>query len=402
MPTFVWEGKTRSGDIRKGEMQAEDGETITARLRQQDITVTKVKKKGSALDISIGSPVKIKELVVFTRQFATMIDAGLPIVQCLEILASSSDNPRFKQILNDVRSSVESGATFSEALAKHPKVFNALFVNLIAAGEAGGILDVIMNRLAVHMEKTIKLKRRIKSALFYPIAVIVVAVIIVVAMLWKVIPTFENMFSDFGAGSLPWPTAMLISLSDSFVSNVHWFFLGIIALAATTVTLFKWEKSRFYIDKVLLASPVIGPVIRKTVVARFTRTLGTLLSSGVHILDAMDIVGKTAGNMVVEKGIIYMKDQLAAGQNMAQPLMETKIFPVMVAQMIGVGEQTGALDAMLNKIADFYEDEVDVAVDGLTSLLEPIIMAFLGVVVGGVIVAMYLPVFEMAGNINTK
>jgi type IV pilus assembly protein PilC len=375
---------------------------IAARLRQQEITVTKCKKKGSALDISIGAPVKSQELVVFTRQFATMIDAGLPLVQCLEILASSAENPRLKDILQDIKGQVESGSTFSEALAKHPKVFSPLFVNLVAAGEAGGILDTIMNRLAIHIEKMVKLRRRIKSAMIYPATVLVVAVGIIVLMLWKVIPTFEKMFSDFGGGSLPWPTAMLINLSHGFVNNAHWFTLSLVTLVVGSIAALRWDKTRYYIDKAILHMPLLGPVIRKIVVARFTRTLGTLISSGVPILDAMDIVARTAGNMVVQEGIEFTKDRLAEGQNMAQPLGETGVFPVMVAQMIGVGEQTGALDAMLGKIADFYEDEVDVAVEGLTNMLEPIMMAFLGGVVGGVIIAMYLPVFEMAGNIKTQ
>ncbi len=402
MPKFVWEGKTRSGETRKGEIDAENAQALTNRLRQQDINVTKVKKKRAALTLSIGSPVKSKELVVFTRQFATMIDAGLPLVQCLSILSSTSDNPAFKKILNDIRTNVESGATFSEALGRHPKVFNALFVNLVAAGEAGGILDTILNRLAVHIEKMVKLKRRIKSALTYPVTVLVVAVGIIILMLWKVIPTFQRMFTDFGGGSLPWPTALLIRISEGFVSNAHWFMLGIFSFIATFIFLLKWDKSRYYIDKGLLYMPILGPTIQKTVVARFTRTLGTLLSSGVPILDSMEIVAKTAGNKVVEEAVFFIKDRLSEGQNMASPLTETGVFPPMVAQMIGVGEQTGALDAMLNKIADFYDDEVDVAVEALTSMLEPIMMSFLGVVVGGIIIAMYLPVFEMAGNINQE
>ena len=402
MPTFVWEGKTRSGEVRKGEMDGENSEAITGRLRQQDITVTKIRKKGGDINFSIGSPVKPKELVVFTRQFATMIDAGLPLVQCLDILSNTSDNPKFRQILKEVQSNVESGATFSEALGRHPKVFTPLFVNLVAAGEAGGILDTIMNRLAVHIEKMVQLKRRIKGALTYPVAVLVVAVGIIILMLWKVIPTFQRMFADFGGGGLPWPTAMLITVSEGFVNNAHWFMLGLTALVASIITVLKWKKTRYYIDKALLHFPVLGPTIQKTVVARFTRTLGTLLASGVPILDSMEIVAKTAGNMRVEEAVYYIRDRLAEGQNMAPPLIETGVFPPMVSQMIGVGEQTGALDAMLNKIADFYDDEVDVAVESLTSLLEPFMMSFLGVVVGGIIVAMYLPIFEMAGNINKK
>ncbi|MCD6499179.1 MAG: type II secretion system F family protein [Deltaproteobacteria bacterium] len=402
MPTFVWEGKTRTGETHKGSMTADDDQAVIAKLRQQNISATKVKKKGSTLDISFGSPVKIKELVVFTRQFATMIDAGLPLVQCLEILANTSDNKRFADILKDIKSQVESGSTFSVALSRHPKVFNSLFVNLVAAGEAGGILDTILNRLAVHIEKSVKLRRRIKGAMYYPVGVLIVAVGIIILMLYKVIPTFEKMFTDFGSAQLPGPTAFLISLSHGLINNFHWIILGTIAFIVGIITLLRWKKSRYQIDKILLTMPVIGPVVRKTVVARFTRTLGTLLSSGVAILDSMDIVAKTAGNMVVEEAILHTRQMLSEGQNLAPPLIESGVFPPMVSQMIGVGEQTGALDAMLQKIADFYEDEVDVAVGSLTSLIEPIMMVVLGGVVGGIIVAMYLPIFKIAGAINKQ
>jgi len=402
MPTFVWEGKTRTGETHKGRMAADDDQAVIARLRQQNISVTKVKRKRSMVDFSIGSPVKTKELVVFTRQFATMIDAGLPLVQCLEILANTSDNKRFGDILKDIKTQVESGSTFSVALARHPKVFNSLFVNLVAAGEAGGILDTILNRLAVHIEKSVKLKRRIKGAMYYPVGVLVVAIGIIIIMLYKVIPTFEKMFKDFGSGQLPGPTAFLIRISHGLINNFHWFALATVAFIAGVITLLRWRKSRYHIDKILLTMPIIGPVVRKTVVARFTRTLGTLLSSGVAILDSMDIVAKTAGNMVVEEAILHTKQMLSEGQNLAPPLIESGVFPPMVAQMIGVGEQTGALDAMLQKIADFYEDEVDVAVGALTSLLEPIMMVVLGGVVGGVIIAMYLPIFKVAGAVKTQ
>lgn len=402
MPTFVWEAKTRTGEIRKGEMTADSDQVVTAKLRQQDLVVTKIKKKSSGLAIAIGSPVKTKELVVFTRQFATMIDAGLPLVQCVEILSNTTDNPRFGEILKEIKTRVESGSTFSDALARHPKVFDNLYVNLVAAGEAGGILDTIMNRLAVHLEKMVKLKRRIKGAMYYPIGVLVVAIGVLALMLYKVIPTFEKMFSDFGGGSLPGPTAFLIRLSHGFINNIHWVILGIIALISGLVALFRWDKSRYYIDKGLLHTPIIGPIITKVVVARFTRTMGTLLASGVAILDALEIVAKTAGNKVVEEGVLFVRDRLAEGKNLAGPLIETGIFPPMVSQMIGVGEQTGALDAMLQKIADFYDDEVDVAVEAVTSLIEPAMMVVLGGLVGGVIIAMYLPIFGMAGNIKTQ
>ena len=402
MPTFAWEAKTRTGELRKGTMSAPSEQEVHNRLKQQNLIPVKVRKKSSSLSITIGSPVKTKELVVFTRQFATMIDAGLPLVQCLEILASTTDNPRFAEILRDIKSHVESGSTFSDALARHPKVFDNLFVNLVAAGEAGGILDTIMNRLAVHLEKIMKLKRRIRGAMTYPIVVLVVAMVVMAIMLYKVIPTFEKMFKDYGGGALPGPTAFLINMSHWFIDNAHIVFLGLLTFIVLIVVLLRWDKSRYWIDKMLLHLPILGPVVNKTVVARFTRTLGTLLSSGVAILDAMDIVARTAGNKVVEEAIVYARNQLAEGKNLAPPLIETKVFPPMVAQMIGVGEQTGALDAMLQKIADFYDDEVDVAVEALTSMLEPLMMVVLGGMVGGVIIAMYLPIFKLAGNIKAQ
>lgn len=402
MPTFVWEGRTSTGEIRKGDIKAESEQAAVGKLRALDIAAIRIKKKGFDLNITLGAPVKTKDLVVFTRQFATMINAGLPLVQCLNILSSTTDNKRFAKILEDVKGHVESGGTFSEALARHPRVFNPLFINLVAAGEVGGLLDTIMLRLAVHIEKILKLRRRVKSAMIYPAVVLVVAIAIIVLMLWKVIPTFERMFGDFGGGALPAPTAFLINISHGFINNVHWIFLCVITFASGIFVFLRIEKGRFLFDKMVLKLPVMGSVIRKIVVARFTRTLGTLLSSGVPILDSLDIVSKTAGNRVVQAGILFVKDGLAEGKSLASPLEETGVFPPMVAQMIGVGEQTGALDAMLQKIADFYEDEVDVAVESMTKMLEPIMMAFLGAVVGGVVIAMYLPVFEMAGNIKTN
>ncbi len=404
MPTFIWEGRTRTGELRKGEAEADNEQALATALRSQQITLQRAKKKGKELNLSIPfiNRVKTKDLVVFTRQFATMIDAGLPLVQCLDILGNTADNPTFSKVLLDVKGSVEGGETFSKALSRHPKVFDNLFTNLIAAGEAGGILDTIMNRLAVFLEKSQKLKRRIKSAMIYPIAILIITALILTVMMIKVIPTFERMFKDFGAGSLPAPTAFLISVSHGFVNNIPFIVVGIILVSFGWTLFLRWPKGRYMWDSFLLGLPIFGKLIRKSVVARFSRTLGTLLSSGVPILDAMEIVAKTAGNKVVERAVFFSRDRIAEGKDMVGPLSESKVFPSMVVQMIGVGEQTGALDAMLQKVADFYEDEVDVAVEGLTSLMEPLMMVVLGGIVGGVIIAMYLPIFDLAGNIKAQ
>jgi type IV pilus assembly protein PilC len=404
MPTYIWEGRTRAGELRKGEMEADDEQALATALRRQQITLQRAKKKSKDIRIEIPflNRVKSKDLVVFARQFATMIDAGLPLVQCLDILGNTSQNEKFSKVLLDVKGSVEGGETFSKALSLHPKVFDSLFVNLVAAGEAGGILDTIMNRLAIFLEKSQKLKRRIKSAMIYPIAILIITALILTVLMVKVIPTFEKMFKDFGAGSLPAPTAMLIAISHGFVENLHFVVLGIILIVVGFIAFLRWPRGRYMWDSLLLGLPIFGVLIRKAVVARFSRTLGTLLSSGVPILDAMDIVARTSGNKVVERAVYFSRDRIAEGKDMVGPLSESKVFPSMVVQMIGVGEQTGALDSMLQKVADFYEDEVDVAVEGLTSLLEPAMMVILGGIVGGVIIAMYLPIFSLAGNIKAQ
>ena len=404
MPTFIWEGRTRNGDLRGGELKAANEQALAATLRNQEITLSKVKKKAREFKLTIPftTGVGTKDLVVFTRQFATMIDAGLPLVQCLDILGNTTENKRFGVVLLDVKATVEQGETFSKALARHPKVFDGLFTNLVAAGETGGILDTIMNRLAIFIEKSVKLKRRIKGAMVYPIAILVITALILTVLMVKVIPTFEKMFKDFGAGSLPAPTRILITVSHGFINNLHIITALGIASAVGFTFFLRWPKGRYMWDSFLLGMPVMGSLIRKSIVARFCRTLGTLLSSGVPILDAMEIVAKTSGNKVVERAIFFSRDRIAEGKDMVTPLGESKVFPAMVVQMIGVGEQTGALDAMLQKVADFYEDEVDVAVESLTSLLEPIKMVFLGGLVGGVIIAMYLPIFDLAGNIKTN
>ncbi len=402
MPVFVWEGRTRTGEETSGVMEADNDAGVVAALRAQQITVSKIKKRMRDFQIKIGTGVKTKDVVIFCRQLATMIDAGLPLVQCLEILGNQAENKNFGKIIHDVRGRVEGGATFSDALRGHPKIFDDLFVNLVAAGEVGGILDTILNRLTLYMEKAMKLKANVKGAMVYPIAIAGISMIVVVILLWKVIPVFEKMFLDMGAGSLPALTEMAIGISRGFVSNMPLIMIiGTLIVVGWTITMRTYQGKRF-IHAVLLKMPIIGPVWRKVVVARFTRTFGTLLSSGVPILDAMDIVASTAGNLVVKEAILEVKDRVSEGKDLATPLMETKVFPPMVVQMIGVGEQTGAMDQMLQKIADFYEEEVDVAVAALTSLLEPLMMVVLGGIVGFILIAMYLPIFELAGSIKAE
>ena len=403
MAEFVWEARARTGEVRKGAMEAESEDAVNQRLRAQQLQPTKVKKKAREFNIQIGSGVSPKDLVTFTRLFATMIDAGLPIVQCLDILQGQTDNKIFANILRDIKSSVEQGATFSDSLRRHPKVFDHLYVNLVQAGEVGGILDTILNRLAVYIEKAMKLKRQVRGALMYPAIVIVVFFAVLSILLIFVIPGFERMFKDFGAkDELPFLTQMVMAVSRGFVSNVLWVFLGLIGLMTALNYYYRTTNGKRNIHRVMLRTPVLGGVLRKIAVARFTRTLGTLLSSGVPILDALEIVAKTAGNVIVEEAIMYARARISEGKNMAQPLMETNVFPPMVVQMVGVGEQTGALDAMLNKIADFYEEEVDVAVSALTSLIEPALMVGIGGTVGVVLIAMYLPIFSLAGKIKAE
>ncbi|MEE9614239.1 MAG: type II secretion system F family protein [Thermodesulfobacteriota bacterium] len=359
------------------------------------------KEKKGLGDIQINIPgfggsVKTKEIVVFTRQFAVMIDAGLPLVQCLDILASQQENPKFKEVLTAVKGSVEGGTTFADALRKHPDVFDDLFVNLVAAGEVGGILDTILNRLSNFMEKAEKLKGKIKGALTYPVVVIIIATLVVTGLLLFVVPIFQDIFESFGQ-ALPAPTQVVVVLSD-FLQ--HSWYMILIALGGIFFGLkqaYKTKQGRKILDTITLKTPVLGDLLRKTAVARFTRTLGTMMSSGVPILEALEIVAKTAGNVVIERAIMQARQSLSEGKTLAEPLAETKVFPGMVTQMIAVGEATGAMDTMLSKIADFYEDEVDAAVAALTSLIEPMLMAFLGIVVGGLVIALYLPIFQLAG-----
>jgi len=402
MATFVYSGKTMNGEVRKGELQAANMSQATAALRRQHIIPSTINQKKAGFSLSsikipgLSKGVKTKDLVIFSRQFATMIDAGLPLVQCLEILSSQQDNAEFKRILIDVKNSVEGGSTFADALRKHPKAFDDLYVNLIAAGEVGGILDTILNRLSGFLEKAEKLKAKVKSAMTYPVAVIVIACLVVTGLLIWVVPVFEDMFQSFGQ-ALPAPTQIVVNLSQA-LQHYWWLMIGgIVGIGVFINRSYKTTKGRLVIDTIILKIPVFGDLIRKTAVARFTRTLGTMLSSGVPILEALEIVSKTSGNVVIETAIMKARKSLSEGKTLAEPLIDTKVFPGMVTQMIAVGESTGALDAMLTKIADFYEDEVDSAVDALTSLIEPLLMAFLGVVVGGLVIALYLPIFQIAG-----
>ena len=401
---FAFEARTRGGEVRKGTMEAEGEPDLANRLRAQGLTLSKAKKKGKDIVIKLpwGGGVPERDIVIFTRQFATMIDAGLPIVQCLDILATQTENKNFQKMLAEVKLSVESGSTFSDALKKQPKAFDALYTNLVQAGEIGGILDTILSRLANYIEKAMKLKSQVKGAMVYPLAILAVAMVVVVGLLWKVIPVFEAMFKDFGGGALPKPTQIVIDMSNAFVDHIYIIFTVIFALVFGLPPLIRTKKGTAIFDKMILKTPLIGNVLRKVAVARFTRTMGTLMSSGVAILDSLEIVAKTAGNTVIHDGIMFVREKISEGRTMAEPLAETGIFPPMVVQMIGVGEQTGAMDTMLTKIADFYDDEVDVAVGALTKAMEPLMMVFLGGIVGGLIIAMYMPIFEMAGSVKAE
>lgn len=400
MAEYVWEGKTRQGETRSGVMEAPSKEAVNNRLAAQQIQPSRVRRK-SALDINItfGSGVKTKEIVIFVRQFATMIDSGLPLVQCLEILGNQQDNKAFQKVIQAVKNDVESGSTLADALGRHPKIFDELFVNLVAAGEVGGILDTILNRLATYMEQNMKLIGQVKAAMVYPGVVVTVAIGVTLVLLIFVIPMFEKMFADFGS-TLPAPTQFVLDLSEALQNYGLYVFLAAVAVIFAYKTAMKTDRGQLIKDQLFMKAPVFGPLLRKVAVAKFTRTLGTMVSSGVSILEAMQITAKSAGNRVVENAILHVRDCVSEGQQMADPLAETKVFPAMVVQMIAVGESTGALDAMLQKIADFYDEEVEAAVDALTSLLEPLMMVVLGGLLGGLIVAMYLPIFDMAGAIQ--
>ena len=396
MPVYKWQGRSRQGTNTKGEMEAPNEEAVIAKLRSQQIMASTVKAKSKQLEwlADFGQKVTEREIVIFTRQFATMIDAGLPLVQCLDIIINQQDNRVFKKVLSDVKNDVESGSTFARALGKHPKVFDQLFVALVAAGEVGGILDTILNRLGAYIEKAMKLKKRVKGALVYPITVLAIAGVVIVILLIWVIPVFKEMFEDFGA-ALPGPTQFVLDISEFMTS--YWFFLlaGFIGIYMGTKFILSTERGREVWDRLILKLPVFGDLLRKVAVAKFTRTLGTIITSGVPILDGLEIVAKTSGNKTIEKAVLKTKERIAEGKTIAEPLAESGVFPSMVVQMITVGESTGALDVMLSKVADFYEDEVDITVDALTTLLEPIMLVFLGGTVGGMLICMYLPIFKL-------
>jgi type IV pilus assembly protein PilC len=401
MPTFNWEARTKGGELRSGSVTADTEDAVVERLRAQGLIITKVKRKPLELSIpSIGTGVGLKDMVVFTRTFSTMIDAGLPIVQCLDMLAGQAESLRFRRVLAGVKAEVEAGKSLSESMGGYPRVFDDLFRNLVAAGEAGGILDVIFRRLASYLEKAAKLRRQVRGAMVYPAAIIAVGILVIFVMMTKVLPVFEKMFKDLGAGSLPAPTRMVLAISHALTDNLILIGIGFVGIVTAFVMGMRTQRGRYMFDATMLRMPVIGPVLRKIAVARFSRTLGTLLSSGVPILDGLEIVAKTSGNLVVSRAIMYARSRIAEGKDIATPLLETGVFPPMVVQMIGVGEQTGAMDDMLQKIADFYEDEVDAAVTAMTSLLEPLMLVLLGGVVGGMLIAMYMPIFEIAGNIK--
>ncbi|MDI7258295.1 MAG: type II secretion system F family protein [Thermodesulfobacteriota bacterium] len=401
MPIYKWEGKTLKGTIKKGEMEAPSEAAIRIHLRQKSIIPTKIASKGREFKISLPMKKKVNQrsIAIFTRQLATMIDAGLPLVQSLDILSAQHENKLFKNILREIREDVEGGSTFAGALKKHPSTFNDLYTNLVVAGEEGGILDNILIRLSNYIEKAEALKKKVKSALVYPGVIISVAIMVVIILMIFVIPVFEGMFKSAGQG-LPLPTLIVLTMSKIVKKYLVVIIPGVILLIFLFRKFYRTDIGRTYMDRLLLKVPVFGMLFRKVAVARFARTLGTLVSSGVPILDGLNIVSKTAGNKTVEVAILNARASIREGETIADPLGRSGIFPPMVIQMISVGESTGALDTMLSKIADFYEEEVDVAVGNLTALLEPFLMVFLGVVIGGVVIAMYLPIFQMASAVN--
>jgi type IV pilus assembly protein PilC len=401
MPVFTYRGTNRAGATVSGELAATSKSELIGNLKRQQINVTKMSEKGKEFSMpTFGGGVDSKELAVFTRQFSVMIDAGLPLVQCLEILAGQQENKIFQKVLTGTRAAVEGGSTLSSAMRQYDKVFDALYVNLVEAGETGGILDTILQRLSAYIEKNVKLKRAVKSAMVYPIAVLSVAASVIVLLLWKVVPIFTTLFVGLGV-ALPLPTRIVIALSN-FVGSIFGFLL-LVAIAGGIVGLKVWygtPMGRMAIDRILLKLPLLGILLRKIAVARFTRTLGTLISSGVPILEGLEITARTAGNAVIEKSLMEVRKGLEAGRNLSDPLKDTNVFPGMVTQMIGVGEQTGAMDAMLQKIADFYEDEVDAAVKDLLAAMEPLMIVILGLVVGGIVISMYLPLFSLIGELS--
>jgi type IV pilus assembly protein PilC len=405
MSTFAYVGRTRLGTVKKGELSAKTRDEAVEQLRKQQVVVTSLEEragKGGKFKLSFGSGLTDKDLVVFTRQFGTMINAGLPLIQCLDILATQSENKVLRETVADVKNHVESGSTFSDALKKHPKVFDDLYVNMIHAGEVGGLLDTILTRLAKHIEKAMKLKGQIKSAMVYPIAILGVAVIVISVLMVWVIPIFAKMFSEMSGGKvgLPGPTQLVIDISNFFQSYIVYITIALAAAIYGIKRYYKTANGRIVIDRLLLRLPIFGDIIRKASVAKFTRTLGTLITSGVPLLEGLGICAKTSGNKVIEEALLGARISISSGKTISEPLAKSQVFPKMVTHMISVGESTGALDAMLGKIADFYEDEVDQAVAAMTSLLEPIMMVVLGTIIGFIVIAMYLPIFTMASAIG--
>ena len=402
MPIYIWKGINSKGVKRKGEVEAPDQAAALAHVKRLRIKSPVIKEKPKDLleNIAIFKPkVTGKDIVIFTRQLSTMIDAGLPLVQGLEILCKQQENSTFKRVLTDIKSDVETGLTFADAMRKHPKVFDNLFSNMIEAGETGGILDTILGRLALFMEKSMALKKKIKGAMTYPAICMAIAALILVVILVFVIPVFDDMFKEFGS-ALPLPTQIVVDMSHIFKSNFLWIGMGVFAVIYSIKKIYNTEKGNIAIDAMLLKAPVVGPLIKKVAVAKFTRTLSTMLQSGVPILDALQVVAKTSGNKIIEAAIFNVADSIAEGRPIAEPLEESGVFPNMVVQMINVGESVGALDTMLAKIADFYDEEVDQAVENLTAMIEPFMMVFLGGMIGGLVIAMYLPIFSMADAVG--
>jgi type IV pilus assembly protein PilC len=401
MPSFMWKGRARSGALQEGVLLADSRDAAVATLRRQQIQILNIREKGREIKLMPRIPrgIASKRIAIFTRQFSVMLDAGLPLVQCLEILGEQEENQRFQAIIQQVQSDVESGSSLADAMAKHPKAFDHLYVNMVAAGEAGGILDIILQRLSVYIEKSVRLKSQVKSALIYPASVVVIAALVVFIILWKVIPVFAQLFAGLGS-EMPFLTRMVIGASN-FIGR--FFIFIVLVIAAGVFVVFRWHKTyrgRRVLDSAMLKIPVIGMLLRKVAVARFCRTLATLTSSGVPILDGLEITAKTAGNAIVEDAVMATRKAVEEGKTVSDPLGETKVFPPMVVQMINVGEQTGALDQMLSKIADFYEEEVDTAVAGLMKLIEPLMITVLGAVIGTIVTAMYLPLYSFLKDIG--
>jgi len=400
MPSYEWKGRDRTGNPQSGVLIGDNKDAVIAALRRQQIVVTTVKEKGKEIALpKFGGGIKQKAVAVFTRQFSVMIDAGLPLVQCLDILGQQQDNKAFQKVILQVRQDVEAGSSLADSLRKHPQAFSDLYVHMVAAGEAGGILDTILQRLANYIEKNVKLIGQVRSAMIYPLAVITIAIVVVYVILWKVIPVFATLFESLGT-QLPFLTQVIVNISR-FIGNFWWLIILVVGGAIFALRqYYRTDAGRYQIDKLMLKAPILGMLLRKIAVARFCRTLGTLLSSGVAILESLEITARTAGNAVIEESILKVRKDVEEGKSLAEPLARTEQFPPMVCQMVGVGEQTGAMDTMLGKIADFYEDEVDAAIEGMMSLMEPVIIAILGVIIGTIVVAMYLPMFSLISQIG--